>query len=177
MLTGEREDGTFQRQGKGENKTAEESMRRSLARQTIKMKFSLVSILSLASAALAAPATVMSVSYDETYDNAATSLANLACSDGEHGLMPKGYKIIGDLPKFPYVAGISAVAGWNSPFCGTCWKITYKGHSVNVLAVDVGSQGVNMALDAMNDLTKNQAKALGRIQANAEQVAAHHCGL
>lgn len=91
--------------------------------------------------------------------------------------MPKGYNVLGDLPKFPYVAGVSAVAGWNSPSCGTCWKVTYKGNSVNVLAVDVGSQGVNMALAAMNALTNNQAQALGRIQANVEQVDASQCGL
>ena len=57
--------------------------------------FTLASILCAASVALAAPASSATsgkatVSYDQAYDKAASSLTAVACSDGSHGLMTKG---------------------------------------------------------------------------------------
>ncbi|PSR87105.1 Cerato-platanin [Coniella lustricola] len=121
--------------------------------------------------------TLRIVSYDTTYDNAATSLGVTACSDGANGLETKGYSTLGSLPGFPYIGGAPAIAGWNSANCGTCWTLTYNGHSINVLAVDVGSGGFNLAEEAMNALTNNQAVALGRITATATEVDASVCGL
>jgi hypothetical protein len=81
------------------------------------------------------------------------------------------------LPKFPYIGGAQAIAGWNSASCGTCWALTYNGKTINVLAVDHTDSGFNIGINAMNALTNNQAKAVGRINATAKQVAASVCGL
>ncbi|KAI5282751.1 hypothetical protein KEM54_002626 [Ascosphaera aggregata] len=145
--------------------------------KSVKMQFSLVSMFCLASAALAAPASILSVTYDRTFDNAHTPISTLACSDGENGLLNHGWTFLGQVPSFPRVAGISAISGWNSPNCGTCWKVTYNGTSVRVLGVDVAGHGVNMGLKTMNRLTNHQAESLGEVQATVEQVHVNECGL
>lgn len=134
--------------------------------------FSLVALALLVPSALG-----VTVSYDETYDNKSGSLSNVACSDGSHGLLTKGYKTFGALPHFPNLGGAAVVGGWNSAQCGTCWELAYKGKSINVLAVDHAASGWNVALGAMNTLTGGQAKKLGRIEATAKQVDKSKCGL
>ncbi|KAG6899209.1 hypothetical protein C0995_006648 [Termitomyces sp. Mi166 len=141
-------------------------------------------------AALLAPLVLMTssvlavtLSYDPGYDNPSRSLTEVACSDGGNGLITDGYKILGSLPKFPYIGGTDNVAGWNSPQCGTCWKLTYKDgkgvtRSINVIAVDHASAGWNVATQAMNALTGGQAVQVGRINnVKQEKVAASQCGL
>ena len=122
-----------------------------------------------------------SLSYDENYDNKSGSLDTTACSDGSNGLA-SSYPTFGDLPKYPYIGGAAAIKGWNSPNCGTCWKLTYtnekkKSKSINVLAVDVADDGFNISLEAMNALTNNLATELGRIDVKSVQVDASKCGL
>ncbi|KAJ7903593.1 immunomodulatory protein [Mycena olivaceomarginata] len=120
------------------------------------------------------------VAYDETYDNGSTSLNVVACSDGVNGLETKGFSTFGSLPKFPFIGAVGAVEGWNSVNCGTCWQLTYAatGKSINVIAVDHAGPGTfNVALAAMNALTNNQAKALGRVTITSKQVAKSVCGL
>lgn len=46
-----------------------------------------------------------------------------------------------------------------------------------MLAIDHAGTGFNIALEAMNNLTHNQAEFLGRINADATQVNASVCGL
>ncbi|KZT11128.1 Cerato-platanin [Laetiporus sulphureus 93-53] len=143
------------------------------------MKFTFTSLFAsfalLCGSALAQ--TSASVSYDNTYDNAAGSLDTVACSNGPNGLESKGYTTFGSLPDFPYIGGAQAVTGWDSPNCGTCWQLTYDGNTINVLAIDVALNGFNIAEEAMNALTDNQAGFLGRITATATQVDASVCGL
>ncbi|CAN8104293.1 unnamed protein product [Discula destructiva] len=137
--------------------------------------FKVLGIFSLVASAVAQSVTV---SYDNTYDNAALSFDYLTCSDGANGLVTKeGYSVLGDVPIFPYVGGAEAVAGWNSPNCGSCWQLTYNGNSITVLAVDHTATGFNLAQPALDALTGNQAVALGRVTATAVQVAASQCGL
>jgi hypothetical protein len=81
------------------------------------------------------------------------------------------------LPKFPYIGGAQAIAGWNSASCGTCWALTYNGKTINVLAIDHTDSGFNIGINAMNALTNNQAQFLGRINATTKQVASSVCGL
>ena len=69
------------------------------------------------------------------------------------------------------------MAGWNSPSCGTCWRLEYQGKSVNILAVDHADSGYNIGLKAMNTLTNGQAVQLGRVDAKATQVDASACGI
>ncbi|KAG6831215.1 hypothetical protein H0H92_012012 [Tricholoma furcatifolium] len=146
--------------------------------QTYAMKFA--ALLALLPA-LALGQTTVSVSYDELYDNSAGSMDSVACSNGPNGLDPP-YSTFGDLPNFPFIGGAQAIAGWDSPNCGTCWSLTYttsKGAAIqiDVLAIDVALNGFNIALEAMNTLTDGQAEFLGRVNATAIQVDASICGL
>jgi hypothetical protein len=102
------------------------------------------------------------------------------CSNGPNGLVTDGFNTIGALtalPPHPAVGGVFAVKGWNSPECGSCWKLTYKGKSIYVTAIDTISDGFDISLKAMNLLTNNQAQKLDSIDAQATQVAASFCGL
>lgn len=155
----------------------------------------LVTVFLAALSVLAAPSASVTVSYDEVYDNAGGSLATVACSDGPNGLLTKGqpkhhfstrcdadprhtgFTTFGSLPTFPNIGGASAVAGWNSPSCGSCWQLTYNGTSINVLAVDHTDAGFNIGLKALNKLTKNQGVFLGRVNAQFKQLANSACGL
>ncbi|KDQ34044.1 hypothetical protein PLEOSDRAFT_1088021 [Pleurotus ostreatus PC15] len=133
-------------------------------------------------AALAAPALSVSVTYDQTYDNRQGSLSTVACSNGINGLLTRGYRTFGDLPTFPHIGGASAVTGWNSPNCGTCWELTFTDENnrkrrVNVLAVDYAANGFNIGLTAMNQLTNGHGVEYGVVDVDAKQVAATVCGM
>ncbi|KAI0700550.1 immunomodulatory protein [Cerioporus squamosus] len=139
------------------------------------MQFKAIAVAAVA--LFASSALGVTVSYDPAYDSSSTSLTNVACSDGENGLITKGFSTFGSLPHFPNIGGAAAIAGWNSDSCGTCWQLTYKGKSINVLAIDHADSGFNIALTAMNTLTNGQAEALGRVDVTATQVSASSCGL
>ncbi|KAG7137036.1 Protein SnodProt1 like protein [Verticillium longisporum] len=133
----------------------------------------LLTIFTVATAASAA-----SVSYDKGYDNGSRSLTAVSCSDGTNGLITRyGWQTQKQVKKFPYIGGAPAVAGWNSPNCGTCWELSYNGRTINVLAIDHSANGFNIALDAMNALTGGQAVKLGRVNASSKQVNKSKCGL
>lgn len=138
------------------------------------MKFSALFAL-----ALLGPYTTLAdeVSYDTAYDNSAASLSTVACSDGANGLITRGFTTFGSLPGFPHIGGAAAIAGWNSPSCGTCWTLTYTNMTINVLAIDVAKYGFNIALSAMNHLTNGNAVQYGRINVTSTSVAPSVCGL
>ncbi|KAL7926143.1 Epl1 protein [Trichoderma austrokoningii] len=118
------------------------------------------------------------VSYDTGYDDASRSLDVVSCSDGANGLITRyHWQTQGQIPRFPYIGGVQAVAGWNSPNCGTCWQLTYNGKTIYVLAIDHTAAGFNIGLDAMNALTNGNAVQYGRVDATASQVAVSNCGL
>ncbi|KAH9850260.1 cerato-platanin-like secreted protein [Lenzites betulinus] len=141
-----------------------------------------VSALSLATVALGVPATTsggsstLQVTYDPVYDKKSNSLNIVACSNGKHGLETKGYKTFGSLPA-QYLGGAQAVAGWNSPNCGSCWEVTYNGTTINVLAIDHADSGLNIAEKGLNKLTHGHAVQRGVIHAKVKQVSASKCGL
>ena len=113
------------------------------------------------------------ITYDTVYDNGTESLAVVACSNGPNGMLTKGYKIFKDLPTFPNIGGSSAVAGWNSPNCGsprfaefdvarrswftpstgTCWNVTYGDETITVTVIDYAGDGYNLSEESMNTLT------------------------
>ncbi|EON65870.1 hypothetical protein W97_05112 [Coniosporium apollinis CBS 100218] len=127
---------------------------------------------------LGAFATATSVSYDPGYDNAMRSMSVVACSDGANGLITRyGWNVQGDYGGFPYIGGSGTVTGWNSPNCGKCYTLTYRGKTIHVLAVDHAGTGFNIAMAAMNDLTNGHAYELGRIEAQSAEVPVSECGL
>jgi Cerato-platanin len=91
------------------------------------MMFPLSSLLVLAASALA-----VQVSFDPVYDKGKQSLDTVACSTGSNGLITKNFTTFDSLPHFPNIGGASAVTGFNSPGCGTCWALTYKNLTINV---------------------------------------------
>jgi len=143
------------------------------------MKFS--SVIALVSAfVLPAFATQYNVTYDNFYDNAQTSLSQVACSNGANGLLTKGYSTLGSLPSFPNIGGIPNLT-WNSPLCGTCWELQYttpagQYESVYVTAVDA-AYTFNLSEEAFNELTSNTGIAAGKVVAAATQVAESYCGM
>jgi Cerato-platanin len=65
---------------------------------------------------LAAGAAATTVSYDTGYDDGSRSMAVVSCSDGANGLMTRyGWQTQSQVSRFPYIGGVDAVAGWNSP--------------------------------------------------------------
>jgi hypothetical protein len=127
--------------------------------------------------ALFSVASAVDVRYDTTYDNAQGLLSTVACSNGANGLLTKGYTTFGSLPSYPNLTAAQAIAGWNSPACGSCWQITYGEVSVNVTAIDRAGDGFNLSLEAMNSLTGGNAVQLGIVDARATQIDPQYCGL
>ncbi len=127
-------------------------------------------------AALFSIASADTVRYNTFYDNASTSMNNVACSNGDNGLVTK-FPTFGSLPSFPAIGGVSAVKGWNSPECGSCWELTYEGNTIYVTAIDTLFEGFSISLGAMNTLTNGEAQHLDVIDAEATQVDKWHCGL
>ncbi len=130
---------------------------------------SLVAFFSVASA--------VKIQYDTVYDNSEASLSSVTCSDGANGLLTKGYTTFGSLPSFPHVSAAKAVGGWNSKACGSCWRITYQGKSVNVTAIDTAGDGFNPSLETLNTLTNGHGVEFGHIDAQAVQIDKKYCGL
>jgi len=142
------------------------------------MKF-FVTLAALSAVVFASPSTL---SWDTVYDNGNTSLDVVACSDGSNGLLTRGFTTFGSLKNFPNIGGVPAITDFNSANCGTCWKVTYTNaqgtqKSINILGIDTGEKGFNVAKAAMNTLTNNQADQLGRVDVDAVQIAASSCGL
>jgi len=129
----------------------------------------------------ASSAVADSVRYDPVYDQKTGSLLSVACSNGPNGLLTRGYKTFGDLPGFPYIGGASAVTGWNSAECGSCWELTFTNadgnkKSINVTAVDFTASGFNIALTAMNDLTEGHGVEYGVVDVVSKKVDPTACG-
>ncbi|PCH42512.1 Cerato-platanin [Wolfiporia cocos MD-104 SS10] len=123
-------------------------------------------------------ATEYKVTYDVTYQNPSTYLSNVACSNGPNGLETKGYTNFSSLPNFPYIGGAFAVAGWNSPNCGSCWQLTNGETSVNILAIDTAPEGFNIALEVMNQLSPDgEGVHQGYVYVNATEVEPSVCGM
>ncbi|KAK4460706.1 Cerato-platanin [Cladorrhinum samala] len=127
---------------------------------------------------LAATAAATHVSYDTGYDDASRPLTSVACSDGINGLIWKyGWQKQGDVKNFPFIGGSSAIGGWNSAQCGTCWSASWNGKTIYVLAIDHAGDGLNLGLRAMNELTNGHAVELGAVDAVVNQVPIGNCGL
>ncbi|KAH0830146.1 Cerato-platanin [Lanmaoa asiatica] len=146
--------------------------------------FAIAAVLSLAAPAFPYTATY-TVSYDIVYDHGQNSLSDVACSNGEYGLITAGYTTFDSLPTFPYIGGVPQILSWNSFYCGTCWELTYTNaqgvfRSLNITAVDTGDdtlEGFNISLEGMDFLTNSQAVSLGRAPITAARVPKSACGL
>ncbi|KAL5117584.1 hypothetical protein ACEQ8H_004477 [Pleosporales sp. CAS-2024a] len=135
------------------------------------MKFS-AAVLGFASLASA-----ISVTYDFGYDDPNRSMNAVSCSNGDNGLITKyGWQTQGAIPGFPFIGGYSG-SPWNSPLCGTCYGLTYKGNTIYVLAVDYAAGGFNIGERAMDKLTNGEGVFSGRVDVQYAQVNVANCGL
>ena len=148
------------------------------------MQFKAATICAILSAvlspALAIPANgntskTLKVTFDTFYDNPSTSLLSVACSNGDNGLISKGFTTFGSLPTRA-IGGSQFIAGWNSDQCGSCWKLTYKGKSVHLLAVDTAGVGFNIAKGTFDYLADASAQQAGSFEAAIESLPASGCG-
>ena len=92
-------------------------------------------------------------------------------------MVSAGFTTFDSLPAFPYVGGAFR-ANFNSPFCGSCWKLTYAatGKSINMLAIDsAGWNTFNVGRTALDELTNGRAVELGGVPITYEQVDDWEC--
>lgn len=95
----------------------------------------------------------LKATWDQTFDNPSGSLNSVACSDGQNGL-GKTYHNFSEIPAFPYIGGAFDVV-WNSPNCGSCWRITNTANNnvVYITAIDTAGAGFNIAKQAFAALS------------------------
>ncbi|KAH9894063.1 Cerato-platanin [Cubamyces lactineus] len=141
------------------------------------MQFSSFTALIVAAAALATSTSATKVTWDAVYDVRNADLSTVSCSDGKNGLITKGYTTFGSLPDFPYIGGAAAVTGWNSTGCATCWKLTYKDKSIEILAIDHADEGFNIAQEAMLELAGADGVTAGVIDADVIKLTNIQCGI
>ena len=138
-------------------------------------------IISLAALFSVAYAVTEPVRPNNFYDNSGTSLNNVACSNGNNGLVTRGYTDFGSLPTFPNIGGAFAVGAWNSPECGSCWELTnpVTGVTIYVTAIDTVFSGFDLSDQAVSTLTNGQSASPGFsfVNVDATQVPDYICGL
>ncbi|GIK04359.1 hypothetical protein Aspvir_008440 [Aspergillus viridinutans] len=95
------------------------------------MKFPTITAAILSSAFLASPGVIAdTLKYNREYDYAQnTALTLFSCSDGANGLMTRYgvnnlQQLRNKLQPNTYVGASSAVAKWNDPNCGKCFRAT-----------------------------------------------------
>jgi hypothetical protein len=148
------------------------------------MKFTstVIALAALFSVSIASPTAstdVQPVRFNTFYDNGQQSLNNVACSNGDNGLITKGYTTFDSLPSFPYVGAGFAVHNWNSPECGSCWQLTYEdtGVTIYATAIDTVYSGFDLSEAAVNALTNGNAEQFSYINVDSTQVDPSYCGL
>ncbi|KAH0611667.1 uncharacterized protein H6S33_010932 [Morchella sextelata] len=99
-------------------------------------------------------------SYDMKYDNPNLPTDVTACSDGVNGLS-RDYPTLGSFPSFPFICGSPTIGGWNSSNCGKCYRLSYKGRTIIVKAVDMAVGRFVCSKGALDELTGGMAIALG----------------
>ena len=82
-----------------------------------------------------------------------------------------------DLPTFPYIGGALDIV-WNSPNCGSCWKLTNiaNNESITITTIDTAGHGFNIAESAFEDLNGGEVGE-GVVQVEAHRVPIQVCGL
>ncbi|KAL4918249.1 Cerato-platanin-domain-containing protein [Aspergillus aurantiobrunneus] len=116
------------------------------------------------------------LSYDPLYSVAGSSTNTVACS----GVLAQTYPTFGSLPGFPLIGGAPTIADGSSPSCGACYQVSWTDQtgatsSINVIGIDVATQGFNVATEAMDQLTGGRAIEFGRVDVTWTEVAREVC--
>ena len=108
-----------------------------------------------------------------------TPLTNVACSDGANGIINWGYKDLSYM--FPYVTAWQDTA-WNSPKCGTCFKITYHTNVIYVTVIDqcgksdkAGTSHFDLSKEAFILLFGQEGIQKGTMEGNFELAQPSQC--
>jgi Cerato-platanin len=122
------------------------------------------------------PAAQYKVTYDPKFDNELGSMDRVACSDGRHGLAAR-FAQFRNVPTFPYIGGAHDIH-WNSPNCGSCWKLTNTANnaSITITTIDRAGHGFNIAETAFEELNGGEVGE-GMLQVEAHKVPIQVCGL
>ncbi|OSX57071.1 hypothetical protein POSPLADRAFT_1082323, partial [Postia placenta MAD-698-R-SB12] len=93
------------------------------------------------------------VTSNARYDDAAVPLASVACYGAAgSGISTEPVETFGALPAFPFIGGAALAAGWAAAACGTCWELAYARYTVAVLVIDHASAGLNISVEAFDQL-------------------------
>jgi hypothetical protein len=139
----------------------------------------LAALFSVTVASPTAPTDSQPVRFNSFYDNGQQSLNNVACSNGDNGLVTRGYTTFDSLPTFPYVGAGYTIHNWNSPECGSCWQLTYPdtGITIYATAIDTVYSGFDLSEAAVNALTSGNAEQFSYINVDSTEVDPSYCGL
>lgn len=110
---------------------------------------------------------------------ATDSLETVACSNGANGIMVKyGMTTLDQL--FPYVTA-SSFATWNSPNCGGCYQLNYKGKSIKITVIDQCqmidgySTHFDLSREAFEEISGNEGIHTGHFIATYSKISSGHC--
>lgn len=115
----------------------------------------------------------LKATFDQTFDNPSGSVNNVACSNGQYGLASK-YPTFGSFPGFPFIGGAYDIV-WNSPNCGSCWRIInpVNNYTIYITAIDTAGSGFNIAKEAF-DVLSNGAGG-NTLVVEAQKVSVNPC--
>ncbi|KAJ3490377.1 hypothetical protein NLI96_g1466 [Meripilus lineatus] len=116
------------------------------------------------SLAASPPSSPINLTSSPYYDDKQFPLSKLGrCSDV---LVGKDRKVLGDLKNFPKV-GLAYFVHGPQTDCGSCWRLSYKNDSIDVLALDNAGDGFVLSEEALKMLT---GTTTGRFSAMIQQV-------
>ena len=114
---------------------------------------------------------------DPVFDHAGVSMLSVTCRDTS--VLAK-WRVLGDVPSFPFIGGAFDITGDNSNNCGSCWAITNPrtGVSIQMTAIDrtffVGD--FNLGVDTIGNLTKGD-RSVSEIKLVATKLSTTPCGM
>ena len=124
---------------------------------TMKFTSTIISLAALFSVAYAGPTPSTNiVRYNSLYDTPTTLLNNVACSNGNNGLITGGSSTFESFPSFPFIGAAFYVGNWNSPQCGSCWESTFESDTIYLTAIDTPSRNRLTASPNLSPFVRNK---------------------
>ncbi|TFB06920.1 Protein SnodProt1 [Trichoderma ghanense] len=122
-----------------------------------------------------AAAETMSATFNTLYEDPSRSLSEVTCWRKNIGFMPNlDWTLQQDAAGF---IGLDKINGLNSGKCFTCWRLSYEGRAISLLALDGTDSGVVMSFRALQYLTDGRAQELGRVEIDAVEADTSECGV
>ncbi|KAG8351558.1 hypothetical protein FVEN_g10249 [Fusarium venenatum] len=121
--------------------------------------------------------TAITVTYIGFYDDDTLPLTELACWKDSRIVEGQDWATLGDVTY--QIAGYEEIDKPDSPFCGSCWSLSYGDTSRSVLVLNSAQagSGFETSLTVMNSLTGGKAGQLGRVNITAHRTELLDCGV